>query len=130
MNRPFSLERFRTKKPDPNTPGMKAIAAAARSFRQTAPKRKFVKFPLDWIARLGTAKRISTYRVALHLLYQDWRTNGKPITLSNVALRAARVSAWEKWRALAELETGGLIEVERRPQKSPIVKILGACSRM
>jgi len=87
-------------------------------------QQAFIKFPCSWATRLTTARRISTYRIALHLLYQHWRTSGRPSPLSNVALLRAGVSRREKWRALEELESAGLIKVERRPRKSPVVTIL------
>ena len=101
----------------------KKIVTNAVLRREAKRRRQFVKVPLDWVDRLEAAKRISTYRVALYLLRQHFRTAGRPITLSNVAMRGTGVSAWEKWRALAELEDAGLIGVERRPKKSPIVKL-------
>jgi hypothetical protein len=103
--------------------GERKIVTNTMRRREARRRRQFVKFPLDWADRLKAVKRISSYRVALYLLYQDFRTSGKPVTLSNVALRGAGVSARQKWPALAELERIELIEVKRRPRKSPIVKL-------
>ena len=58
-------------------------------------QQPFIKFPCSWATRLTTAKRISTYRIALHLLFQHWRTSGRPTPLSNVALLSAGVSRRE-----------------------------------
>jgi hypothetical protein len=98
-----------------------ATAIAKRAARNG--RRQFVKFPVEWMDRLRATKRASTYQVALYLLHRHWRTDGRPITLSNVAVQGIGVSAFKKWRALAELERAGLIEVERRARKSPIVKL-------
>ena len=91
--------------------------------RGTATKQRprFIRFPYEWAERLKAARRISTYRVALHLLYRDYKTGGRPVTLSN---KAAGLSGKEKWRGLRELEDAGLVRVERRARRSPIVTLL------
>jgi len=40
--------------------------------------------------------------------------------------KAVKISARSKWQALAELERLGLIEVDRRPRRSPRVVLLRA----
>jgi hypothetical protein len=85
---------------------------------------QFVKFPRVWADRLRTARYPSTYRVALHLLFRHWKSDGRPIQLSNVALAQAGVSRDQKWRALNELECLGLIRIERRRRRSPLITLL------
>ena len=87
-------------------------------------QRMFTRVPRAWELRLLQAKRISTYRLALELLYLNWKDSGKPIVVSSKVARAAKISARSKWEALAELERLGLIEVDRRPRKSPRVLLL------
>jgi PHD/YefM family antitoxin component YafN of YafNO toxin-antitoxin module len=70
------------------------------------------------------AKRISTYRLAHELLYLHWYGKGKPVTVSSKVAKAARLSDRSKWNALAELERLGLIEVNRKPRRSPRVVLL------
>jgi hypothetical protein len=82
--------------------------------------------PLIWMEQLASVTHVSMYRLALHLLYQHWKTGDGPIKLSNVSLAKVGVSRREKWRALAELESLGLIRVERRPRRSPLVTVLVA----
>jgi hypothetical protein len=95
--------------------------------RKVARKRQhFTMVPGIWAERLTRARFIATYRVALHLLYQHWWQRGQSFTLSNGAI--ASVSRRMKWRALAELEQLGLVSIERRPRKSPIITILVAPS--
>ena len=36
-----------------------------------------------WVERLAQARHIATYRVALHVLYQNWKRGGTPFALSN-----------------------------------------------
>jgi hypothetical protein len=80
--------------------------------------------PREWEQRLLNAKRVSTYRLAIELLYLHWYNNGKPVTVSSKVAQAAKISVRSKWEALAELERLGLIEVDRRPRKSPRVVLL------
>ena len=80
--------------------------------------------PREWELRLLEATRISTYRLALELLYLHWYGKGKPVTVSSKVARAVKISVRSKWEALAELERLGLIEVDRKPRKSPRVVLL------
>ena len=95
---------------------------------QRKPKRKkwqrqYVQVPWTWVERLQSAKRISTYRLALVLVYESWRLGGRPITLSNVSALAEGLSRRSKWRSLAEFEQLGLIEVERHRRHAPRVSL-------
>jgi hypothetical protein len=73
------------------------------------------------VERLQAAKRISTYRLALVLLYEHWRNGGRALVLSNVMLRDEGIAIRSKTNALAELEALGLVKVERRFGRSPRV---------
>jgi hypothetical protein len=85
-------------------------------------RRQFVRVPWEWVERLRPARRVSTYQLALLLAYEYWRQGGRPIVLSNVAAEMPRRS---KWRALVELESMGLIRIERRSRKAPLVTLHG-----
>jgi hypothetical protein len=89
-------------------------------------RRYFVMVPWMWIERLVDARHIATYRVALHVLYQDWKGGSKPFTLSNSAVMG--VSRWQKWRALRELERLGLVTIERRKRKAPLITAIPAAA--
>jgi hypothetical protein len=84
-------------------------------------RRRFVRMPWSWVERLQKVKRVSTYRLALVLVYEDWRSGGKPITLSNVFTHAEGLSRRSKWRAIADLESLGLIQVKRHQRRAPRV---------
>jgi hypothetical protein len=64
------------------------------------------------------------YHVALHLLYCHWKSHGKPFKLPNGWLRYDGISRWAKWRTINELARRGLILIERRSRKSPIIHVL------
>ena len=87
-------------------------------------RKHFVQMPWPWLERLAGATG-QTYRVALCLLYLHWK-KGKdgPIKLANGMLRIDGVSRQSKWRALNDLERRGLIAVERRPRRSPVIRVL------
>jgi hypothetical protein len=89
-----------------------------------ARKGHFVKVPLEWMERLNSAHCVATAKVALHLLHQSFKDRRQAVRLASGVLALKGVSRDQKWRALAELEVLGLISVERRPRKSPIITLL------
>jgi hypothetical protein len=109
------------------------LAAAMKSANETnsAPKKsrtrtksKFTMFPDAWDDQLARVKADGcTYRVALSLLREKWRAGDSRVKLANVALEARNVSRWSKQHALDQLVEAGLISIERRPRKSPIVMV-------
>jgi hypothetical protein len=98
---------------------------AARRVESTIDKKRrqrFVIFPQPWIERLSEARHISTYRVALRVLQRHGQCGGRPFPLPN---NIEGVGRWAKSAALSELEELGLIRVERRQRKSPVVTVIG-----
>ena len=114
----FDVEKLRLRPED-----VKAYAGKAAPARRR-PGREFTIIPRSWSDQLKAARYISTFKIAHHLLYQNWKTGGRPIALTNVALAGAGVSRRSKWHALNELERLKLIKVERRPRKSPLITLL------
>ncbi len=90
--------------------------------RKVAKRReKFIMVPMTWRERL-TGATGSTILVALDLLYLAWKGGkGKAVKLPNGMLKHDGISRQSKWRALDDLELRGLITVERRPSRSPLV---------
>jgi len=101
-----------------------AMPPPPRRTMASRKRRHFIKVPLLWVERLAEARHIATYRVALHLLYQNWKMGGQPVPLPNGPLIAAGIARGTKWRALSELERLGLVIVERRKRKAPRVTVL------
>jgi hypothetical protein len=111
------------------TPGrvkelLAAVPVTKISVSRKERKRRgqFIMVPWTWVEKLEGAPG-QTYRTALLLLYEHWR-QGKPIKLNNRMLETIGVSRYSKWRALPDLEGRGLIAVERRPKRSPVVRVL------
>ena len=86
-------------------------------------RQQFVMVPWIWIERLAKTSSANTYRVALHLLHQHWKSSSQPFLLPNGMLAMEGVTRFAKWRALAELERLGLISVEKRPDRSPKITV-------
>ena len=110
---PFDVESLRV---DPGS-----LVLARRSQRR---KHQFIKVPMAWADRLGSARYAATLKVAHRLLHEHWRGGGRPVQLANVALARSGVSRHQKWRALRELERLGLVRIESRARKSPIVAVI------
>ena len=87
-------------------------------------REHFVTVPWAWVERLANASG-KTWLMAAWLLYRHWKDKGAPIKLANGMLRIDGISRRTKWRALNELESLGLIAVERRDSRSPVIRVLG-----
>jgi hypothetical protein len=96
----------------------------ARKSKRKGWQRICTLVPREWELRLLEAKRVSTYRLAIELLYLHWYGKGAPITVSGKVANAAKLSGRSKGNALDELAELGLIEVDRKPRKAPRVVLL------
>jgi hypothetical protein len=83
---------------------------------------KFIKVPKMWEACLAKCgAEASTYRLALYLLE---RANfAELVPLSTAALERRGVSRASKWRALKQLRQAGLVAVEHKRGRLPLVKV-------
>jgi hypothetical protein len=117
----FDIDALRI---DPTDPAYVPRGDGATKTRTKKWERKFVHFPWAWLDRLKATGRGATYRVALLLLYEYWRTGGRAIKLTNIAAAEVGVLPDAKGRALDDLERAGLIKVNRRPKRSPLVTVL------
>lgn len=87
-------------------------------------RKQFTMLPMTWYERMKGVEAAQTYRVAWFLLYLHWKSNGDPIKLASGMLKMDGVPPRTKCRALRDLERRGLVTVEWRPKKSPIVRLL------
>ena len=111
-----------------NMGGQQFVQEAAELEQEVAKprskwRREFVRVPWEWAERLQAAKRISSWRLAVLLLYEHWRTGGRDIALSNVLARDIGLTCRSKSRGLNELEKLDLIEVRRRRRIAPRVAL-------
>jgi len=101
----------------------KGDTARQKRRKQPAPNG-FVKVPMLWVQCLVENRGgVNAYRVAHYVLHEAWRTNARQIKLTNTALAANGVDRKGKATALRQLRKAGLISVEERPNRSPIVTV-------
>jgi hypothetical protein len=86
-------------------------------------RQQFVQVPLAWVDILSRDSRDKALVVLCHLLHLDWKQGGGTIKLPNGFLEMIGVGRGAKWRVLNKLESAGIISVQRRTRKSPIVTI-------
>jgi hypothetical protein len=101
-----------------------------RELEAAAPvKRKkkvepFVKVPLWWIAAAARHARSPATLVMVELLRASWKAKSLSFPLPNGRLNRLGASREVKRRVLRDLEVGGLISVERRSRKTPVVTLV------
>jgi hypothetical protein len=116
---PFvDLSKWHAPAPDIKVP---RVPAAIQKRRE-----QFVQIPMWWVEKLLEEPYAagSTFYLAIHLWHLDWKHWGKPFKLPNMALAYDGIHPKTKWRALRELERRGLIRVECRNRKSPIIHLI------
>jgi hypothetical protein len=90
-------------------------------------KRKeppFVRVPLWWAESAAKATKSPSALVWVHLLYVAWKRKSMTFPLANRRLEKIGVSREVKRRVLRDLETAGLVTVERQHGRSPKVTIV------
>jgi hypothetical protein len=92
----------------------------------TTRRRKteqFVTVPLWWAKDAAKATRTPKALVCIHLLYAQWEAKRATFPFPANRLTRAGVSRSTRRRALCELAAAGLIIVERRHGRPPLVTI-------
>jgi hypothetical protein len=84
----------------------------------------FAMVPLKWGAKAATATKTTKAMVWIMLLHAAWEANNASFSFPNGRLKRAGVNRYTKYRALKELQAGGLITVEQNRGKAPTVTIL------
>jgi DNA-binding HxlR family transcriptional regulator len=87
-------------------------------------KDAFVKVPLWWAAEAAKATRMPGMLVLIELLHRSWKAKSLTFSLPNGSLRKHGVSRDVKRKKLCDLETAGLIKVERHHGKTPRVTLV------
>ena len=107
------------------TTGHQDVASKSRKKASSVrSKVQFIMFPVEWqfqLARVDADK--CTYCIALYLLHEGWRSQNRHVKLTNVGLKGLGVGREGKRHALDQLEEAGLVSVERKDRKSPVVKV-------
>jgi hypothetical protein len=84
----------------------------------------FAKIPLDWAAAATQATKTPRAMVWVLLQHMAWQNSSATFPVSNVVLVKYGVSREVKRRTLTALEAAGLIAVERRHGRSPLVTLI------
>jgi hypothetical protein len=87
---------------------------------------EFVKgpLPLDWLSSACKLRGKSPLTVALAILFEVGRRKSNQIVLTTAICERFGVNRKAKYRGLSALEAAGLILVNRRPRKNPIITVL------
>ena len=85
-------------------------------------KARWVKFPLRWVEMLEPSKSVSTYQLALAILFEGFKRkhDGGEIALSSMVARMPRCT---KMRAAKELAGLGLIKIRQNGRQALRVSI-------
>ena len=98
-------------------------AAPVKRKRKVEP---FVQIPLWWLEAAAKATRSPTTLVLAELWRLRWKTKRATFPLPNARLRRLGVDRKAKVRDLAKLERAGLIALEWKHGKTPVVTLIGA----
>jgi hypothetical protein len=98
------------------------LEAAAPVKRKKA--EPFVRLSLSWAAGAAAATNCPKAMVWVWLVYRVWQAKSSTVAVPNAALAKLGVPRETKRRALKELEAGGLIAIEQRSRKTPLVTLL------
>lgn len=82
------------------------------------------KVPRRWLEAASRVPRKATLMVALSIWWVRTLTKKNPIVLATKAVEIWGIDAKAKGRALHDLETAGLITVDRKRGRFPVVTIL------
>src|SRR5262245_17643759 len=102
----------------------KIAGPGGTKFKVRKPTERFVKVPLWWAEAAAKAIRYPGLLVLVELLHIHWKTQSTTVSLPNGRLKSLGVSREVKRRVLRDLERAGLIRVERRPNRNPLVTLI------
>jgi hypothetical protein len=87
---------------------------------------EFVKgpLPLNWLSSACKLSGKSPLTVALAILFEVGRRKSNEIVLTTAICQRFGVKRKSKYRGLSALEAAGLILVNRRPRKNPVITVL------
>jgi hypothetical protein len=97
-------------------------AAAAIRHRKV---KAYARVPLDLAGAVARATGGQRMMVWIWLLHRTWQQQTPSVVVSTAALRKYGISRETKRTALKRLEAAGLITVEWRANKNPIVSANG-----
>ena len=127
MNDAFDPENFKL------PPDMAADLAKARPKRHDKqPKRTEPFLQITHKAIAAGAKALGGGRILvwMYIHHRIWSDKSNTVAIGNVTLRSWGVKQMTKLRALHDLESAGLIAVEWRDRKSPLITLLARQTKL
>ena len=117
----FDVKRLRLANHETLRPGEHADSKPPRH----RPGEKFLKGPIPW-RWIITAARLpgKALHIGIGLWFLAGLTRSRTVKPSNVLLNLMGVTRFSKARGLMELKKAGLIHIDRRLGKNPLVTIL------
>lgn len=105
---------------------LQRAAANRPASRRRSKSRKdtFAMVPLWWIEQAARATENPRAFVLIWLLHLSWKARSMTFPVPNAGIVKRGGSRWAKYGVLDDLEAAGLITVERRPGKTPIVTLV------
>jgi hypothetical protein len=120
----FDPENLRLTPEQAATIGMKVKGARQRK-RTKRTMDPFVKVPIgSLVAGSGVLRGTKQVLVWIYLHHKVWKDGNATVKIANQTLESWGVGRKEKYKALHSLKEAGLISIERRPRRSPLVTIL------
>jgi hypothetical protein len=106
---------------------MAELLAASQAYQAKRKKKKeelFVQVPMWWAVEAAKATGLLKMLVLLELVHRSWKARSLTFPFPNGSLREIGVGREAKRRMLRDLEVAGLITVERRHGKTPMVTLV------
>ena len=104
--------------------------------KPTSPRQRLISggflsgpIPLSWLSAAMRLSGRGPIAIALAIWFEAGRTKSQTVTLTTKLLERFSIHRKVKYRALRQLESVGLIGVERQPQRNPIVTIVNTWSK-
>lgn len=96
--------------------------------RNRRVKGEFLKgpIPLTWLSSAAKLPGKAPLAVALAIMFESGRRKSNEIVLTTAICKRFDVNRKAKYRGLEKLEEANLIDVQRRPRKNPVVRIIDA----
>src|SRR5262249_24053057 len=121
MNEAFDPENLKL---SPEVAADLAKAEPKRTGKRPRRTEPFLQIPHKAI--MAGAKVLGGGRllVWLYIHHRVWSDKSRTVAIGNIALRSWGVNQMTKLRALRDLEVAGLVSVQWRDRKSPLVTVL------
>lgn len=122
----FDLDRFRLPARQPSTHAHANSTGRKQSPNARRVEGEFLKGPisLDWLGRASKLPGKAPLATAIAIMFEVGRRRSPQVTLTTAILDRFGVNRKAKYRGLKQLEEAGLIEVDRRPRRNPVVTVL------